>query len=96
MYFVVCYDIQDDKKRNKLSLLLNKYGKKVQYSVYELTLNKTQLKSLTNAIKSQKLFSKNDSIRFYHIHLDSIKKSFELSFEKKPFEEEELSIFFED
>jgi len=93
MTFVVAYDIASDKKRNKLSSLLDRYGKRVQYSLYEIEINKAKLESLLWQIQKQKLFDKEtDSIRFYDIHKNSIEKSFELCKREEPFEVEEMFI----
>jgi len=87
MHYIIAYDITDNKKRNKLSTLLDKYGIRVNYSVYECQFNKTKLKNLISKIKELNLYDKKrDSIRFYHIHKNSINNSFELSNKPQPFE----------
>ena len=94
MKYVVAYDISDDKRRNSLSALLDKYGTRVQYSIYEIEINKTKLKHLIEDIKEKKLFDKDgDSIRFYYIHESTLENSFDLSQKRRePFESEELFL----
>ncbi len=94
MKYLVAYDISNDKKRNKLSALLDNYGIRVQYSLYEIELNQTKLKHLIENIKEQKLYDTNiDSIRFYYIHESTLKNSFELSRKRRePFEDTELFL----
>lgn len=46
MHFVVAYDITNDKRRKKLSDLLDTYGTRVNYSVYEIELNETKYDKL--------------------------------------------------
>ena len=91
MYYIITYDITDDKRRRLLSGLLDKYGKRVNYSVYECEFNKTKLKNLIQQIQSQKCINpKEDSLRFYHIHQNSISKSFEMCKKPEPFEVEDM------
>lgn len=79
MHYLIAYDIQKNKLRKKLSTLLEKYGSRVNFSVFECTLNKTKLKQLTHEIKEQKLYDeKFDSIRFYHICENCVPKSFDM------------------
>jgi len=42
MHYVVAYDITNDKRRKKLSDLLETYGVRVNYSVFEIELNETK------------------------------------------------------
>lgn len=42
LFYVICYDIPDDKRRKKISDLLEVYGSRVQYSVFECVLNSKQ------------------------------------------------------
>jgi CRISPR-associated protein Cas2 len=43
MKYVVTYDISNDKRRTKLATLLDKYGIRVNYSVYECEPTKLNL-----------------------------------------------------
>ena len=48
MRFIVCYDVSDDRKRNKLSKKLKAFGIRTQYSLFEVEATKqTILKLLT-------------------------------------------------
>lgn len=93
MKYVVAYDITNNKRRKKLSELLDKYGTRVNYSVYEIELNKTKQTSLLHEIKLKKLINKKyDSLRFYHICENCQKKSFEICEKPDPFEANEMFI----
>jgi len=93
MHYLVTYDIVDDKNRKKLSDILEKFGIRVNYSVFECELNKTKLNKLIEYINKQQLYDKRyDSIRFYHICQNCIDKSFELSNRAEVFEDIELFI----
>lgn len=89
MNYLIAYDIKDDKKRKKVSDILEGYGYRVNYSVFECKTNKTKLKNLTNQIKKY-LNTKQDSVRFYHICKNCLPKSFELCERGDVFEEIEL------
>ena len=66
MFVLISYDIEDDKKRTKVSKLLENYGTRVQYSVFECLINKEQLKTIKE--KTKKIINLDtDSIRFYSI-----------------------------
>jgi len=91
MNYIIAYDIQSNKKRKKLSDLLDGYGVRVNYSVYEIELNQTKLKKLKKVIIEQELFDKNiDSIRFYHLCKNCIPKSFGLGKDDEIFPPTEL------
>lgn len=76
MKYVICYDVEDSKKRKKLSDLLEGYGVRVNYSVFEVDLKKNELLYLLKEIK--KNIPKSDSVRFYHLCKNCINKSFEV------------------
>ena len=44
--YIISYDISDDKKRNKIAKELKNYGKRVQYSVFELHITEKQYEAL--------------------------------------------------
>jgi CRISPR-associated protein Cas2 len=93
MKYLVAYDISNDKNRKKLGDILEEFGFRVNYSVFEIELNKTKLNKLLKKIDEQKLYNKKqDSIRFYHICQNCKTKSFELCNKPDIFEEIELFI----
>jgi CRISPR-associated protein Cas2 len=93
MNYLISYDISSDKRRKKLSELLDKYGQRVNYSVYECILTQTKLDKLLYEIELQKLVSKKyDSLRFYHICKNCISKCFEVANREDPFEQQEMFI----
>jgi len=77
MYFVVSYDIKDDKRRDKIAELLNFYGIRVNYSVYEIKIEKKDLRELIFEILKI-VDKKEDSVRFYNLSKKDILKSFEI------------------
>lgn len=64
LFYVVVYDIPDDKRRKKVSDLLEGYGQRVQYSVFECILTKAKYDELRQRLKPRTKLSE-DSIRFY-------------------------------
>jgi len=76
MKYVICYDIEDNKIRKKVSELLEGYGVRVNFSVFEADLKRDEVIFLLKEIK--KIVSKSDSVRFYHLCKNCIEKSFEV------------------
>ena len=64
MLYVITYDIPDDRRRNQLAKALKGYGTRVQYSVFEAHLNKTQFEELKREVANIIDFSE-DSVRCY-------------------------------
>ncbi|GAB1543361.1 CRISPR-associated endonuclease Cas2 [Scytonema sp. NUACC21] len=64
LFYVVVYDIPCDKRRKKISDLLEGYGKRVQYSVFECVLNKNKYDELRKRLRKKVKLSE-DSLRFY-------------------------------
>lgn len=71
-HVVVSYDISDDAKRGKVSKLLEDYGQRVQYSVFECRLDEKTLDKLLGKLKP--FANSNDSIRIYEICEACLKK----------------------
>jgi CRISPR-associated protein Cas2 len=65
MFYVITYDIIDDKKRAKVADTLLDFGKRVQYSVFECELTDVYLENLVRKLK--KIISPEDSIRIYSL-----------------------------
>jgi CRISPR-associated protein Cas2 len=70
MFVVVCYDIPDDKRRNRISHILEGYGERVQFSVFECDLKTEFVKGMKNKI--QKVIKKEDTVRYYYLCADCI------------------------
>ncbi len=93
MNYLITYDIENNKNRKKLSDLLETYGVRVNYSVFECELNKTKLNKLLRQIEEEKLLDKNiDSLRYYHLCKNCIPKSFEVCKRGDIFEEIDMFI----
>lgn len=63
MFYVVSYDIPDDRKRNRISKALLDFGTRVQYSVFECILDNKLLEKMV--AKLTKMISAEDSVRIY-------------------------------
>ncbi|MGE4502428.1 MAG: CRISPR-associated endonuclease Cas2 [Thiomicrospira sp.] len=80
-HYLICFDIQDDKARARLSRLLEKVGQRVQGSVFECSFKtpdrklalETQIKHI---LKKSPLEERN--VRFYNLNKDTIKMSHDI------------------
>jgi len=66
MFVVVSYDIVNDKKRSKVANLLEDYGTRVQYSVFECNLTNKIFDKMTNDVIKYINIEK-DSLRIYEV-----------------------------
>lgn len=85
MFWLVCFDIQDDRTRNRISRYLERVGVRVQGSVFEVVLRSEGQKSrLQRSLK--KILARCDEpgadIRFYYFNEQTIALSHTL--EAKP------------
>ncbi|MDF1516162.1 MAG: CRISPR-associated endonuclease Cas2 [Anaerolineae bacterium] len=60
---VASYDITDTRRRTKVAQLLEGYGERVQYSVFELWVTREEMGALRKKLAS--LVVEEGSIRFY-------------------------------
>jgi CRISPR-associated protein Cas2 len=65
MIYLITYDIDDDKQRDKISKVLENYGVRVQESVFECNLSLANYKEVVERIS--KIISESANIRFYPI-----------------------------
>ena len=65
VFVLVIYDIIDNKRRQKLSKLLEGYGTRIQRSAFETMITKSKYNKLINILG--KFASSEDSIRVYKI-----------------------------
>ena len=51
MRYLVTYDICNDNRREKVIRLLNDYGRRVQFSCFEIDISSQELESLVSGLK---------------------------------------------
>ncbi len=90
MYILITYDIAKTKNRTKLATLLEGYGERVNFSVFELDIGKKKLSYLLKEVKT--FCEKRDSVRVYRFSQETIAHSFELNDGMKPFEKESAYV----
>jgi CRISPR-associated protein Cas2 len=66
LFYIIVYDIPCDKRRKKIADLLEGYGQRVQYSVFECILTYQKYQELQRRLHKQVNLSE-DSIRFYPV-----------------------------
>ncbi|MCX5964817.1 MAG: CRISPR-associated endonuclease Cas2 [Cyanobacteria bacterium] len=66
LIYVVAYDIPCNKRRKKVADLLEGYGQRVQYSVFECALSVAKYKELQKRLRSR-VKLEEDKIRIYPI-----------------------------
>lgn len=66
---LICYDFSNDKLRAKFAKFLDKYGKKVQYSVYEIRNSNRMLNNILTEINHtfKRKFTSSDSVLIFQI-----------------------------
>jgi len=66
MFFLVSYDICDTKRLPKIAKLMERYGVRVQYSVFECDLTERQHQELQRRLL-RLMNPEEDSVRFYRL-----------------------------
>lgn len=64
MFYLVSYDIPDDRRRVRLANVLKDYGGRVQYSVFECLLSQELFAKMVNRIEAI-IMETEDSVRIY-------------------------------
>jgi CRISPR-associated protein Cas2 len=67
MFWIVCYDITNDKRRRKVVDIMESYGQRAQYSVFECDITDRQQMSLRAKLK-QVIDEDEDDVRFYPLN----------------------------
>lgn len=64
---IISYDISDDKKRNRFSKYIKRFGHRLQYSVYEIENSDKILNNIITDIKNKfaKKFDQCDSVYIF-------------------------------
>jgi CRISPR-associated protein Cas2 len=90
---LLSYDIANDKVRTKFSKFLNKFGRRMQYSVYEIRNSQRVLQNILNEIelRYKKQFTGADSAVIFQISEVDQRKIVRYGYAKN--EEEAVVIF---
>lgn len=66
---ILTYDIKDDKLRTRFSKFILSYGRRLQFSVYEINNSERVLKIVESEIKHkfEKKFSQDDSVLIFRL-----------------------------
>jgi CRISPR-associated protein Cas2 len=64
MFYLVCYDVVENNRRNRVCKILKGYGLRVQKSVFECVLSADQLVMVRRKI-DRALKAEEDQVRFY-------------------------------
>jgi len=91
---IVSYDFASDRRRAKFYKFLKKYGRRIQYSVFELKNSPRILQNILNEVKYKydPFFTKEDSILIYQIGDCCVKKISRYGY---PANEEDEVVYFE-
>ncbi len=65
-FYLLTYDISDDKRRLKIAKIMESVGDRVQHSVFEAYLTQTELDKVLKRVKKV-LIEKDDSLRIYQL-----------------------------
>ena len=72
--YVVAYDISDNKRRTKVSRLLEQYGERINYSVFECMLTAAQRKEVEAGL-SALINPRKDQVSVYPICVNCYAKA---------------------
>ena len=71
-FLVVSYDISSNRRRYRVMKTMEGFGTRVQYSVFECNLKPREIDDLRKRLK--KLVGEEDSIRFYFLGAEDVKR----------------------
>lgn len=72
-FYVIAYDVADNKRRNRISRLLGRHGVRINFSIFECMLTPVELEKLMEAMIG-KIDRKTDSVIYYPLCLDCYAK----------------------
>lgn len=77
-YFLICYDIEQDTRRNRMAKCLLRWGRRVQYSVFEMAC-KSQADYKRLCAELEKIRQADDNVRIYCFNQNTRMQSGELN-----------------
>jgi CRISPR-associated protein Cas2 len=69
VFYVISYDVPDDRRRTKIAKLLEGYGERVQKSVFEAHLDERGYADLRKRL-ARLMKAEEDNVRFYRLCAD--------------------------
>lgn len=73
VFCVIAYDVSDNKRRTKVVKILEKYGVRVNYSVFECILTEVKYQKMQQALEKQ-INPREDQIVYYPICVNCFTK----------------------
>lgn len=73
IFCVVAYDITDDRCRNKVAKILQQYGVRINFSVFECMFTENQYQKVKQMIAS-KIDIRDDTIVYYQLCVNCFTK----------------------
>lgn len=73
IFCVVAYDVEDNRCRNQIAKLLEKYGVRINYSVFECMFTATQYEQIREQI-NRKIKKQRATVVFYPICVNCFTK----------------------
>ncbi|KAB8146093.1 CRISPR-associated endonuclease Cas2 [Chloroflexia bacterium SDU3-3] len=67
MLYLISYDISNDRRRQKLAKLLEGFGQRVQWSVFECDLDQREYGLLAKKLKKVVREKEGDNLRIYRL-----------------------------
>ena len=64
MFYAICYDIRDDQRRTRVAKVLEDYGERVQYSVFEALVSPAELERIQQRVRAV-IDPEEDTVRCY-------------------------------
>lgn len=73
MFWIICYDITNDKRRRKVVDIMESYGIRAQYSVFECEISDRQQMTLQGKL-AKVIDLEEDDVRFYPLNKADIER----------------------
>jgi len=63
-FWLACYDVRNDKRLRRVARIMQRYGNRIQKSVFECWLTEKTFAEMTGEVEKT-MDKKNDSLRLY-------------------------------
>lgn len=91
LFYVIAYDVTDDKRRNKVVKLLSKHGVRSNYSVFECMLTESQFVKICESLRKIINPKEQDQVAYYPICVNCFTK---ILYEPPRKEEAKMTLVF--